>query len=369
MPSPPVPPRPESHPEKVRAWQIFWVLLICLIAPTIVYILAHQRTDSSARISNGIQNLRQDITTARKFLENPQKQPTAASLEEQLAPIAEKVEPLQTELDRLLESTQLWQQTLSEVREKIQALPTGLDPSTAEHRQRTIESLQEVEEKLQSLPLPNANTSYFWDTPPLLWVEILFWAWVGTILYLLSEIYAHYPDERNHKFVAKTPWYAITLLRGTFIVFILLLGLTRLQLGNVLNFETVSVEVYIFLAGTLGYFNRVAKEQLKLLMKNIFPDAWTLANPDDPAKPLEGNSSSGTPAQPPVEELPDGEGNSSSGTLTQLPVEELPDGEGNSSSDAPTQLPGEELPDGEEEGLKENASLPNISWYRPPIGK
>jgi hypothetical protein len=340
----------KSDPEKVRAWQIFWVLLICLIAPTIVYIRAHQRTDSSAQISNGIQNLRQDITTTRKSLENPQKQPTAASLGEQLAPIAQRVEPLQTEIERLLENTELQRQILSEVREKIQALPAELDPSTAEHRQRAIESLQELEEKLQSLPLPNANTSYFWDTPPLLWVEILFWAWVGTILYLLSEIYTYYPDERNQKFVAKTSWYVITLLRGTFIVFILLLGLTRLQLGDFLNFETVSVEVYIFLAGTLGYFNRVAKEQLKLLVKNLFPDAWTLANPDDPAKP-------------PEEEPPDGEGNSTPDDPAKPPEEEPPDGEGNSTPDDPAKPPEEEPLDGE----KENASLPYPSSYEPPI--
>ena len=327
-----------TNPEKVRAWQIFWGLMVCLIAPSIIYILAHQRTDSSTQISDGIQNLRQDITTARKSLENPQQQPTTVSLEEQLAPIAEQVEPLQTEIDRLLESTQLWQQILSEVRQKIQALPTEVDPSTAENRQRAIESLRELEEKLQSLPALNTDTSYFWDAPPLLWVEILFWAWVGTILYLLSEIYSHYPDEENQKFMDKTSWYIITLLRGTFIVFILLLGLTRLQLGDFLNFETVSVEVYIFLAGTLGYFNRVAKEQLKLLMKNLFPDAWTLANPDDPAKPLEGKPT------------PD----------TQPPGEPPPDGEGNSTPDDTAQPPGKE------EELKDNEPPSNPSSYRPP---
>lgn len=38
------------------------------------------------------------------------------------------------------------------------------------------------------------------------------------------------------------------------------------------------MEAYVFLSGVLGYFNRAAKEQLKFMVKAIFPGAWSAAN-------------------------------------------------------------------------------------------
>jgi hypothetical protein len=132
------------------------------------------------------------------------------------------------------------------------------------------------------------NNLFFWNTRPLLLIEIAFWGWVGTILYLLSEIYTYYKqdDVTKQKFVKMTPWYFITLFRGTFVVFIIMLAATTVEieigLGTSLSLGTAPIQLLVFASGVLGYYNRVAKEQLELIVKGVFRQAWKLANPNDP---------------------------------------------------------------------------------------
>jgi hypothetical protein len=127
------------------------------------------------------------------------------------------------------------------------------------------------------------NNSFFWQDKPWLWLEIAFWGWIGTIFYLLSEFYTYYQkDEQEQRFRDLTPWYFITLFRGTFVVFLILLGTTSINLNfgtaTSLDFSQIPVEAYVFLSGVLGYFNRTAKEQLKFMVIAIFPGAWSAAN-------------------------------------------------------------------------------------------
>ena len=150
--------------------------------------------------------------------------------------------------------------------------------------EQVAQLLSQTEQDVQQVLKSDFNSSYFWQNPPLFWLEIVFWGFVGTTLYLLSEIYTHYKsNEDEQKFIEMTPWYVVTLLRGTFIVFIILLGLSTVQIGigQPANLSQAPAKFYVFLAAILGYFNRMAKEQLKLIVKAVFPDAWNIANPDD----------------------------------------------------------------------------------------
>ena len=48
-----------------------------------------------------------------------------------------------------------------------------------------------------------------------------------------------------------------------------------------MNFSDAPATLYVFLAGVLGYFNRMAKEQLIIIVQAVFPEAWKRANPEE----------------------------------------------------------------------------------------
>ena len=119
---------------------------------------------------------------------------------------------------------------------------------------------------------------WFWSNGAWRWVELAFWSFFGTLIYILTAISKHYPKaSQPRQFLDKTPWYLATAVKGPFIVILVLMGLTSLSVdisGLKLDVNNARIEFLIFLAGILGFYSRVAKAQLDSLVKSVFATAW-----------------------------------------------------------------------------------------------
>jgi len=144
-----------------------------------------------------------------------------------------------------------------------------------------LQTVRKLLIQLQDEIRPTQNY-FFWSSGYWRWAELTFWSFFGTLLYLLVEVYTNYPPEENKKksFLAYTPWYLITAIKGPFIALAVMFGLmtVSIQVSTIsLSLDKARIELLIFLALILGYYNRVAKEQLDILVEKIFPNAWKRA--------------------------------------------------------------------------------------------
>lgn len=118
---------------------------------------------------------------------------------------------------------------------------------------------------------------YFWSTGSLRWLELFFWAIFGTLFYALTDIQSQV--RVRGEFRRRTAGYISMTLRGPFVALLLLFALSIIELKVVnidIDLSETSILVWIFLAGVLGLFSRVAYRQLQLIVKAIFPRAWAL---------------------------------------------------------------------------------------------
>ena len=105
------------------------------------------------------------------------------------------------------------------------------------------------------------------------WLELAFWAWIGALLYLLSNIASYWRVGRYLEFL---PWYLATLVRAPIVALLVLAFITSVDaqvFGIQIALSEAPIELLIFLAAVLGYFGNVAFEQLKMLVEKIFPTA------------------------------------------------------------------------------------------------
>ncbi|MFQ5858681.1 MAG: hypothetical protein ACE5LU_24025, partial [Anaerolineae bacterium] len=72
---------------------------------------------------------------------------------------------------------------------------------------------------------------YFWSVGLLRWLELFFWALFGTLLYLLKQIYAHYPDDTVPRYREFTPWYFVTAVRGPILALLVMFFITSVDAG------------------------------------------------------------------------------------------------------------------------------------------
>jgi hypothetical protein len=265
----------DNQKDKKRAWSLIRILMFLLLASSALYVKYHISIDkkfTNSLLSEDIGNTLVEIRSAEQLLKDPVNQ-------DELTQIIEKLETI----------NQIPQQNNSNNQKSlITVIVDGLknEKPNTEINPKQFEKYNDLLKLAEQEYLEaQDNNSFFWTTRPLLLIEFAFWGWIGTILYLLSEIYTYYQkdvDEQN--FIKMTPWYVITLFRGTFVVFIIMLGATTVQigLGTSLSLGTAPIQLLVFASGVLGYYNRVAKEQLELIVKGVFNQAWKLANPNDP---------------------------------------------------------------------------------------
>ncbi|MBI4295035.1 MAG: hypothetical protein HY669_02585 [Chloroflexi bacterium] len=169
---------------------------------------------------------------------------------------------------------------------------TGIDQARA---MRSLESLKKENDKdepsldVERVYLDDLQNTIvegvppqrgFWSSGWLKWLELFFWALLGTFLYTLWEIQRWLTKEPVGKFRNETPWYVSTTVRGPIVALFLLFAFSAIKLDVVnanIDFDKANILVWIFLAGVLGLFSRVAYDQLSLIVKTIFGKAWALA--------------------------------------------------------------------------------------------
>ncbi|MGL4758559.1 MAG: hypothetical protein ACRCXZ_04435 [Patescibacteria group bacterium] len=298
--------------EQQQAWFLFNTLTGTLLISSIVYVSLHVGVPKKS--TSNTDNTLVEIRTATKLIQAPIDLDRLQKMGEDLKTLETEENKADKELT-LLESIgdglineadnrkkqiQKYSELIELAKKELQntnsssannPLVIELEKLSKENGDNNIDS-QQLQKYTPLLELAENeyiksqdNNSFFWSTKPLLWIEIAFWAWVGTIFYLLSEIHTYYKEDDLNKqnFIKMTPWYFITLFRGTFVVFIIMLCATTIQigLGTSLSLGTAPIQLLVFASGVLGYYNRVAKEQLELIVKGVFNQAWKLANPND----------------------------------------------------------------------------------------
>lgn len=140
--------------------------------------------------------------------------------------------------------------------------------------------------------------SYFWSGSLDRWIELLFWTVVGTLVFLLSEIkkYSSQPYHKNRDFILYTPWYIINFFRGPFIAMVILLALLSLSvnaIGISIDLKAAPVEVLIVAAAILGFYSRIANEELDIIAAALFGAAWKKAHPEEQSDQAALNKSKG----------------------------------------------------------------------------
>jgi hypothetical protein len=133
------------------------------------------------------------------------------------------------------------------------------------------------------------------------WVKYLTWlfaALVGSSAYLIWNVGFWYQriraSDKNKRadFKKYKLWYTSTLLRAPVLAVVLLWILTNLKIdlggtqagnggvdvGVTINFHELPEIVLLGVAFILGYYGRVAQEQLNIITKAIFPRAYAIAN-------------------------------------------------------------------------------------------
>ncbi|KPL07364.1 hypothetical protein AMJ86_04635 [bacterium SM23_57] len=126
------------------------------------------------------------------------------------------------------------------------------------------------------------------------------WGLIGTFIYLLSEITYHYRDIEknapvNQSFMAYTPWYISTLLKGPFTVLVIMLFFNAANINLTgtngdtpaiaFKFSELDHRVSVALAFILGYYGRVGREVLNGIVKSLLPKAWAEAHENFQIKP------------------------------------------------------------------------------------
>lgn len=143
------------------------------------------------------------------------------------------------------------------------------------------EALQIYLENLKNEVVRGKTTeSYFWSSGWLKWLEVFFWSIFGTLVYVLWEVQTWLKEEPVGEFRKQTGWYLSTTIRGPFIALLLIFALSsiKLEVASIgIDLTTAPIFGWIFIAGVLGLYSRMAYKELCIIVKAVFPKAWTLA--------------------------------------------------------------------------------------------
>jgi hypothetical protein len=118
-----------------------------------------------------------------------------------------------------------------------------------------------------------------YNSPPWQWYEWLLSSLIGALLYALVNI-AYWYHQKHPRFVAFTPWYISTILKGPIVAFIIMLFVTSVSLeisGLDVDFADMNRAPLLVAAFALGFYSRVAREQLNLIVKALFSKAYSRA--------------------------------------------------------------------------------------------
>lgn len=133
------------------------------------------------------------------------------------------------------------------------------------------------------------DTEFFWSAGWLRWLEVFLWSLLGTFVYCLYEIQRWLLKKPVGEFVKGTPWYVYTTIKGPLVALLIMFALTNIKVeaaNTGIDLSTSSpITLWIFLAGVLGLFARVAYEWLTQIVKAIMSKAWASARDPMEIKP------------------------------------------------------------------------------------
>ena len=176
--------------------------------------------------------------------------------------------------------------SLDVIEDEIRDIP-WIDPDALvfQNLKRSIESREssfseeQIRREFEGLAreVQKGGDIYFWNIGSWRWVEYFFWALFGTLIYLLGTLASNQRKKNKEPFSKYVSWYIVNLFRSPFIVLILLMGLSSIEIqviGVKFTLNSAPIELMIFLSATLSVFSRTAKEQLVILVEKVFPEAW-----------------------------------------------------------------------------------------------
>jgi hypothetical protein len=114
---------------------------------------------------------------------------------------------------------------------------------------------------------------------PMLWLDWLLMGLVGVLLYVLSSA-AYWYIRNQGRYINFTPWYLSTIVKGPILAFVILLFLTKLQVklsGIDIDLSKMDANLLVVAAFVLGFYSRVAREQLNQIVKALFGKAYSAA--------------------------------------------------------------------------------------------
>ena len=191
-----------------------------------------------------------------------------AALDSQKNQFAAAVEQLKARTD-----------ALQDVDEELPDLIAQLETESRKEKLNSDVLLVHLADVRDRVARSKSSDMPFWSSGVLKWLELFMWALLGSLLYALCEIQKWLKAEPIGEFRKQTSWYIYSTIRGPFVALLVLFALSGITGAVDLSFklEEASILAWIFLAGTLGIFNRVAWEQLSMIVKGVFAKAWSRA--------------------------------------------------------------------------------------------
>jgi hypothetical protein len=137
---------------------------------------------------------------------------------------------------------------------------------------------------LRRVPTPDSRLGPLkwagpYGDPPWQWFDWLLSSLIGVLLYALVNV-AYWYHQKHPRFVAFTPWYISTILKGPIVAFIIMLFVTSVSLeisGLDIDLTAIGANALLVAAFVLGFYSRVAREQLNLIVKALFSKAYSRA--------------------------------------------------------------------------------------------
>lgn len=215
-----------------------------------------------------------------------------------LASIQKEIEKIQGVLKASGETNSSSNSSISSsievIRREIDKAPPSQIPDLAKQlenlekngQEKSIEESNKTLDELTKATLYTRNP-YFWDTGYQRLLEYFFWGLFGTLIYLLNDLVDFRKKDDRESFYVILPWYIFTLIRGPFTVLVVMMGLNAIQFGVTgleVGLNLAPIEIIIVLSASLGFYHRIAKDQLGTLVKGFFPDAWAKADMDNEGK-------------------------------------------------------------------------------------
>jgi len=155
---------------------------------------------------------------------------------------------------------------------------------------------------VETPPPPKAGAKWTgpYQQPPLQWLDWLLISLCGVLLYLLASA-AYYRVRGNTRFSDFAWWYVATIVKGPIVAFIILLFLTQVSVDITgLSIDLTKPDtatVLLVVAFILGFYSRVAREQLNQIVKALFPKAYGIAEEQFNIVPGKANVQFGQTAQ------------------------------------------------------------------------